>query len=253
MKTALFLSPHLDDAAFSCGGLAALLSDHGWRTILVTAFTATILPVTGFALACQLDKGLPPDTDYMAVRRAEDRMAASVLGFSDVRHLGLSEAPHRGYEDARALFGELRADDDVAGALCDHLAALQNEFAPDLLLAPQGLGHHVDHMQMVRAVLQTAKGPLAWFRDTPYAIRDSQAVVAHTSGLVDIRVCIDAAIDRKLQAVCAYSTQIAFQFGGPEKAGETLRTFARTEFEGERFGERLAVSPVASRMLRFLV
>ena len=60
-RTALVLSPHLDDAAFSCGGLMALLADAGWRVCMATAFTRSVHPAEGFALACQLDKGLAPD------------------------------------------------------------------------------------------------------------------------------------------------------------------------------------------------
>ena len=96
MPTALVLSPHLDDAAFSCGGTVAQLADAGWRSVMVTAFTATVLPATGFALACQLDKGLGPEVDYMALRREEDRAAAVILGVADLRWLDLPEAPHRG-------------------------------------------------------------------------------------------------------------------------------------------------------------
>ena len=84
-------------SVFSCGGLLAQLGDRGWRTVLATAFTATVLPATGFALACQLDKGLGPEVDYMALRRDEDRAAAAILGVSDLRWLDLPEAPHRGY------------------------------------------------------------------------------------------------------------------------------------------------------------
>ena len=96
MPTALALSPHLDDAVFSCGGLLAALVDAGWDVTLATVFTATKLPASGFALACQIDKGLSPDVDYMALRRAEDREAAAILGIADVRHQDLAEAPHRG-------------------------------------------------------------------------------------------------------------------------------------------------------------
>lgn len=34
---AVAVSPHLDDAAFSAGGLLARLVDHGWRVEVVTA------------------------------------------------------------------------------------------------------------------------------------------------------------------------------------------------------------------------
>lgn len=156
MPTALALSPHLDDAAFSAGGLLATLAGAGWRVVMATVFTESVPGPEGFALACQLDKGLSPDVDYMALRRAEDRAAAEALGIAATPHLPFREAPHRGYASAPDLFADLRADDridrDIAPALSDLLAAE----APDLILAPQAVGGHVDHVQMVRALRSIA-------------------------------------------------------------------------------------------------
>ncbi len=77
LPRALFLSPHLDDVAFSCGGTLVGLAAGGWETHLATAFTASVPDPQGFALACQLDKGLGPEVDYMALRRAEDHAFAA--------------------------------------------------------------------------------------------------------------------------------------------------------------------------------
>jgi len=238
MPTALFLSPHLDDVAFSCGGLLAGLGDRGWRTVMVTAFTATILPAAGFALACQLDKGLPPEADYMALRRAEDRTAAALLGVADLRWLGLPEAPHRGYDDAPELFGALRPGDDVWRLLAARVAALVAELAPDLMLAPQGLGGHVDHRQLIRAVQEAGgSAPIAWYRDTPYAIRNADARPFAPAG-PETTVPIAATLERKIASACAYASQIGFQFGGPVAAASALGEFALHEGKGipaERF------------------
>ncbi len=233
MPTALALSPHLDDAVFSCGGLLALLADSGWQVCMATAFTATVLPVEGFALACQLDKGLPADLDYMALRRAEDRDAAAILGIS-VRHLDLPEAPHRGYESAAALFGAVRVEDEVWRPLNALLVKLVDELRPALVLAPQGLGGHVDHRQMIRAVLATLPGEgVFWYRDAPYVIRDPAARPGPgLPRLLGISVAIGPALDRKVAASCAYCSQVGFQFGGPDAAGEALRRFAAREGAG---------------------
>ncbi len=237
MKTALFLSPHLDDVVFSCGGLLARLGDRGWRTVMATAFTATILPATGFALACQLDKGLGPEVDYMALRRAEDREAASILGVSDLRWLDLPEAPHRGYGSAPELFGDIRAGDDIWHALAKCLAMLLDEVQPAIVLAPLGLGGHVDHRQMIRAVHAAGAGRVAHYRDTPYAIRDQYARPAFEPGPATT-VPIEAQLDRKVRAACAYASQIGFQFGGAAATEEALRVFAISEGEGQP-GEKI--------------
>ena len=242
MSTALFISPHLDDVTFSCGGTLAALADQGWRTIMATCFTATILPATGFALACQLDKGLSPDIDYMALRREEDRRAAAILGVTDLRWLDLPEAPHRGYADAPSLFGAIHAGDDIWRALADRLRALIAETTPDQIFAPQGLGNHVDHQHTIRAVKSLATDiPIAYYRDTPYAIRDPAAPALVDAPAAAI-VPIDATLDRKIRAAAAYASQIGFQFGGADGVATALSAFTARE-GGERFSGKLILTP----------
>ena len=174
MLTALALSPHLDDAAFSAGGLLTTLAAGGWRVVMATIFTQSVPAPQGFALACQLDKGLDPDTDYMALRRDEDDAAAAALGLAAPRHLPFREAPHRGYASAPELFADLRADDAIDRAIAPALADLIAAEAPDLLLAPQAVGGHVDHVQVVRALRSVAPAvPILWWRDFPYTVREA--------------------------------------------------------------------------------
>ncbi len=73
----------------------------GWRVVVATLFTRSVPDPQGFALACQLDKGLDATVDYMALRRAEDVAACRALGLGDPIHIPLPEAPHRGYHSAR--------------------------------------------------------------------------------------------------------------------------------------------------------
>ncbi|WP_158743252.1 PIG-L deacetylase family protein [Acidisphaera sp. L21] len=234
MPTALFISPHLDDAIFSAGGLAGLLADRGWRTVLVTVFTGSVVPAAGFALACQLDKGLAPDVDYMAVRREEDRAAAAILSFTETRWMGLLEAPHRGYHSAKALFGHVLSEDSVALVLTSQMRALRAEFEPTLVLAPQGLGNHVDHQHVTAAVVESfPANRLAFYRDTPYAIREAEAVpLPVLPEQEEESIDITAALDRKILAAQAYASQIGFQFGGAEQLARALRSFARREGGG---------------------
>ena len=234
MSTALFVSPHLDDVVFSCGGTLALMAAAGWHTVMATCFTATVPAPTGFALACQLDKGLGPEVDYMALRRDEDAAAAPILGVGALRWLDLPEAPHRGYGSAPALFGPLREDDDILPALTARLQALVDEVAPAQIFAPQGLGNHVDHRQVIRAVQAVAGNvPVAWYRDTPYAIRDPAATPTVTAPPA-ATVPIEPVLSRKIAAACAYASQIGYQFGGPDGVETALTAFTKSE-GGERF------------------
>lgn len=218
-RTALALSPHLDDAAFSCGGTLTTLARAGWRVVVTTLFTRSVPDPQGFALACQLDKGLGPEVDYMALRRAEDRAAMEALGLASPIHCALPEAPHRGYGSASALFASPRADDRIVDELRDVLAGLFQAEAPDLVLAPQAIGGHVDHVQLVRA-LAGLNRPIAWWRDFPYTIRSATPVEPFRdciSALPERHVLLDqSALASKAAACLAYTTQLGFQFGGPD-------------------------------------
>jgi LmbE family N-acetylglucosaminyl deacetylase len=223
MPRALALSPHLDDAVFSAGGVLARLAQSGWDVTVATIFTATVPAPTGFALACQTDKGLPPDADYMAIRRAEDLSACAALGAGAV-HLPLREAPHRGYGSAAALFEPPRADDAAEQEAREAVAPLLRDLRPDLLLAPQGIGGHVDHVITVRALRRLASpAPILWWRDFPYTNRadtprrpfeDTLALLPETELPTDPAA--------KHAACAAYATQLGFQFGGMDGLARAL-------------------------------
>ncbi len=244
MKTALFLSPHLDDVAFSCGGtLLRLAGDPAWRVVLCTVFTATVDQPQGFALRCQTDKGIAPEVDYMALRRAEDRAFAEAAGVDDAWHWELPEAPHRGYESPAELFAGERADDTVWQPVRDALTSLDAELRPDVMFAPQGLGNHVDHLQTIRAVLGVypAGGKVCWYRDTPYAIREPGAQPAGSLDAARLtlhRVSLTQEIlARKIAGCGQYASQVGFQFGGADGVREKLTAFHRDEACGDGYAE----------------
>lgn len=232
MPTALFLSPHLDDVAFSCGAtLLRLTDDPDWRVVLCTIFTASVPAPQGFALCCQTDKGIPAEVDYMALRRAEDAAFAASANVSDARHWDYREAPHRGYASPADLFAGVHDDDTLWQPLADELIALDEELQPDVVFAPQGLGNHVDHLQTIHAAL--AAWPVervVWYRDTPYAIREPHAQptgrLRLEEDLFPCPVPLSALVlDRKITGCALYASQIPFQFGGPAALREKLLAF----------------------------
>jgi LmbE family N-acetylglucosaminyl deacetylase len=102
------------------------------------------------------------------------------------------EAPHRGYEDAAALFGSVRSDDTVASAVAQGLGRLLAEVRPSAVLAPLGIGGHVDHLIVRDAVVRLSGRRLRLWEDWPYL------------------------------ACASYVTQLAFQFGDAGALAERL-------------------------------
>lgn len=248
MPTALFVSPHLDDVAFSCGATVSWLASQGWRCVLATAFTRSVHNPTGFALACQTDKGLPVDVDYMALRRQEDAACGQALGIEAVRWLDFAEAPHRGYDSAAQLFALPHMGDSVVEPLSQALCALCSELQPAITFAPLALGAHVDHVQLQRAVRLAVgeQASVAWYRDMPYAMRAGDDT-ASDAGSASAAVAFgEGHLQAKLDGCACYGSQLGFQFGDVQAMYAALTSFAYDEGRRARLAGRPAERFVAA-------
>lgn len=227
MNVVLVLSPHLDDAAFSVGPLLAEFSDQA-KIVVATALTKSEPEPVGFALACQLDKGLPAEVDYMAIRRTEDIEWSRRIGAETV-HGAFTEAPHRGYQSAKELFGSVLATDKLEDDLKVWFLELAEKFKPNIILCPVGIGNHVDHF-LVRKAAQASldsKFPLFFFKDQPYASKLNGFHVKDYFGDLSVWQELQIPLSEKSLAKAqfaaqAYETQISFQFGNVERMRNIL-------------------------------
>lgn len=218
MKTVLTLSPHLDDAAFSVGPLLAEIATSA-RVIVATVFTQSVTDPSGFALACQLDKGLALDVDYMKLRRDEDKEWAKIIGAEFV-HGRFMEAPHRGYHSPIELFGPILESDKIKLSLTRWLDEIIDLFTPDLILIPLGIGGHVDH-QLVREIAAEAmadRATFVFFKDQPYSWKSNddslKDMLSDLNPSFDLGISFHQnSIERAVEAAGSYKTQIPFQFG----------------------------------------
>jgi LmbE family N-acetylglucosaminyl deacetylase len=140
------ISPHLDDAVFSCG---ALLAERECRVFTICAGipAETVAPGIFDAAA-----GLASAADAIRARRAEDDCAAEVLGM-EVVHLD-------------ALEDQYRADTPptIAEAVTEALMGLDEH---DIVLAPLGL-RHPDHVRVAKAVRAQAPAQTWLYEELPY-------------------------------------------------------------------------------------
>ena len=231
MPTVLAISPHLDDAVFSAGGTLARLAQKKWHVLVATVFTASVPDPQGFALACQLDKGLGPDLDYMALRRGEDAVACDRLG-AEPLWLPFAEAPHRGYASASALFAGLRVDDRIVDDLKPVLRNLIDRHSPDEIFAPQAIGAHVDHVAVYLA-LRSLRCPIKLWTDFPYASRPcsrktpfAEEIDGYETESIDLA---PSEFGAKVSATSAYASQLGFQFGGIDRVDAFLAAYGTTE------------------------
>jgi LmbE family N-acetylglucosaminyl deacetylase len=264
----VFVSPHPDDAALSCGGLIARLRARGEPVAIVTLFCGPgpldrLTPYQREALGfgsppdpniadAQAPGAAPTPEQVMAVRRAEDESFARFAGASVV-FLNLPDAVFRGYEGDEQLMGPPRPDDR---APVEELGAALAKLQPRHLYLPLSVGGHVDHRLTRRAamaLLAESESPYRdqtlFYEDFPYALTveferldqlDPEIVpsLPARTVLTPEYVEIGDVIDRKLAGLQAYESQIGRLFGiGDNPVDAAVRSRAT------RVGELGGVGP----------
>jgi hypothetical protein len=171
----VYLSPHLDDAVFSCGGLIARQVAEGAAVTVVTICAGDPPPGEVSPFAAQLHARWGTTSAPVGGRRAEDRIACGRLGASVV-HLSVPDAIYRKdeqglplYPDEASIFGELAPPDATAVHTATDLI-LPYHSAEAAMYAPLGFGGHVDH-RLTRLAAERLGEPIWYYADLPYAAR----------------------------------------------------------------------------------
>jgi LmbE family N-acetylglucosaminyl deacetylase len=168
-RTVLVLAAHPDDETAGCGGVIALLADHG----------ATV----EIAIATSGEGTIGADLDATEVarrREQEARTAAELLGARAPRFLALPD-------------GQLP---DRVDALAVDLRALVADVQPDAIFLPWFLDGHRDHQAVARALARAGVGDDVelWGYETWTPLTPNR--------LVDIT----SVFERKERALASYST-----------------------------------------------
>lgn len=234
----LVLSPHLDDAVLSCGALLTALGPTCEVTVL-TLFTACSPGPHTRAARSFLRQCAHPGADALfAARRAEDE---EVVGRLDavVEHAGHTDAlfrrravpglvgrvvpelahryPTYRFDIARGRVS--RGDRGLRAALAADLAARVPDV--DLLLAPLGVGRHVDHL-ITRDLGPAWPGRVVHYSDFPYSLTHGpDDAFVRREGLRP--ATFDEGLDAKDGLVRGYGTQVdaLFPDGDIPRAPET--------------------------------
>ena len=226
----IFLSPHFDDVALSCGGLVWNLSQQGDRIEIWT--------IMG---------GFPPDNQYsdfaeqmhqewgtsgretILIRRAEDQAACQVLG-AQPRHFPWPDAIYRRdnqsgkhiVKDNQTLFNEQPED-----ALLDELLKMLEEQVPEdaKLVCPMGLGNHIDHRTVHLSLKQSALTRL-FYADYPYILNNFANLDANCSGYVKLPLIPSQDSLKAWQdAVLCYGSQLSMFWRDEQETRLALRNY----------------------------
>ncbi|MFE5121595.1 PIG-L family deacetylase [Streptomyces sp. NPDC056669] len=197
------VSPHPDDAVWSCGGMFGAWAAGADALTVVTVF----------------DGG-----PAAAVRRAEDAAALAAWPLR-AAGLGFPDAMHREDRYPGPLSRRRAVHPDDAGTAEAVAAALGPYLREaDLLLLPLAGRTHVDHVIARVAAERAAAGTgvqAAYYAEFPYrpppAGGPGMAVTEHR-----------ADFSAWLRGALAYRSQVTEMFGGPLRFGRALAGHART-------------------------
>jgi LmbE family N-acetylglucosaminyl deacetylase len=219
----LFLSPHLDDAALSCGATIHQLARRGETVTILTVTAGDPTESTVDTEKIQdLHERWQAGENPTAVRRREDIEAAGVLG-AEFIHLPIGDCIYRTahkwgettalYSTEESLFGEVHPDDDALRRLLATPIPQAN-----VLYVPLGVGHHVDHQITRDWGLYLAKQnpalALKLYEEYPYvnnqvAIQRALDFYAPRKLEVEARRADEADVMEKVRAILCYRSQIS--------------------------------------------
>jgi LmbE family N-acetylglucosaminyl deacetylase len=253
MLTLMAVHAHPDDEASSTGGVLALYSDQGIRTVVVTCTNGEFGDAPG-----QVKPGDDGHDEQQVaqVRLAELRQSAKILGVSHLELLGYHDSgmPDWEYKDRPDAFCNIPLD-EVAG----RIAALIQQYEPQVVISydDKGMYQHPDHVHAALAAAaavartgtaakfyQTAMRPSSW-RKVWEALRElgaevpdreitpeQQQQLAEAEERITTSVDIRPVLERKREALYAHASQIQeswFAKLPPEVAVEAFgyETFVR--------------------------
>ena len=223
------LSPHLDDAAFSL-----YFALTRWRDSLLNLTVVNFFTASTYA-PCVDSK------DQQAItrtRRREDRRVLSRINPRiNIVDLGLLDAPVR----LRVDMSQVCSGNAGAELLESELQSLQaylELIRTAAVLAPLGLGNHVDHLTVHHAAIRAVTpSKLGFYEDLPYATRTSneelrqkvlKAERAVGCFLQPVTIRSSHSRWRKRQAISGYASQIT------STEAETIARWTNSSGTGER-------------------
>ena len=228
----IYLSPHFDDVALSCGGLVWEQVQAGQQVEIWTI--AAGAPVDSLALsgfAQQLHERWKTGLEAVAIRRSEDEAAGQRLG-ATLRYWDLPDCIYRHLPDGSWL---VNGEDDLWQALHPQEEAVVERLCRwlaeglrrgDALVSPLTLGNHVDH-NLVRAAAERLNRPLWYYADYPYVVK-SQSTENGKLGPDWQTVCQGVSRDglRAWQeAVACHVSQLSTFWGGLDEMQTALENY----------------------------
>lgn len=234
----LFLAPHYDDVALSCGGTVAAFAKNRARPLILTIFGG--VPegsLTPFAEQMHRQWRVSPE-DAIATRRQEERHAAERLG-ADSYWLTFKDAIYRDdyYTSDETLFGMIHQDEhnltgEIESAI--HSFVRDEGIAVQTCYVPLAVGDHVDHQHVLGAALRLSESgwTVIGYEDFPYAGEPAgetslrERAMSAGAREPDIRFLTPSQLQARIDAILCYASQLGVIFRHQGDPATATRRYA---------------------------
>ncbi len=209
----IFISPHFDDAALSCGGLIWQLTQTGAQVEIWTIMA-----------------GFPPDENYsdfanqnhtawgsagreaILLRRQEDQSACQVLN-TTFRYFDWPDAIYRRQKNGRPIVDNNATlfNATPEGSLVKEISSTLKSAIPRYVrvVAPLSLGGHIDHRAVFEAV-ESQNLAQAYYADYPYILTSFEDPRLSAGGYRKSTYFLNQAAGKAWQeAVLCYQSQLS--------------------------------------------
>jgi LmbE family N-acetylglucosaminyl deacetylase len=228
----IYLSPHLDDAVLSAGGLIYEQARSG-IPVEIWTFMCGYAPdeaVSPFAQLLHAQWGFSSAEETTGKRREEDKHAAAILGAS-VRHFDFLDCIYRRAPNGEWLYTDIYvpphpADVELPSQIAEAISGcLQPN---DVLVCQLSVGSHVDHV-LVRQGAELLERSLRYDIDVPYIFYKPEELSPKSTGMEEsIHTVSEAGLTSWKEAVLEYKSQLPVlgeAFTTPEKARESIHSY----------------------------
>jgi len=226
----IYISPHLDDAILSAGGLIFDQVHQGQPVEIWTVMCG--FPEEGklspFAQFLHAQWGFSSTAETVRLRRLEDRRAADRVG-AQVFHLDIPDCIYRRSPEGEPLYpigvfvDPHPADSDLPRQITDRLqAGLTPE---DVVVCPLAIGGHVDHI-LTRKGVEGLKRRIWYYADVPYVLNEPGALSLLEGSYRSQRFSISPeGMIAWLEAVEAYRSQLSTLFQDVDSMRRSIREY----------------------------
>lgn len=227
----IYLSPHFDDAALSCGGIIWEQVQSGDQVTILTVCAGDPPAGPVSELAKRLHDRWETGEDAVEIRRRENQESCQVLG-ARVIDLDIPDVIYRQSPIDGSPICKSDADiiADIQAIEMPLVGTLKNVLIRNIpedceIVSPLAIGGHVDH-RLVRSAVESLGRPVNYYADYPYLVDfeeqqiDTAGPASHT-----IYPISQEGLGSWQASIAVHRSQISTFWGSIEQMQAAVRTY----------------------------